>query len=54
MKKHADMPPAEIQTRLEGPVASVPTSFAADGTIDWDGVANIIEIALRAAAALSS
>ena len=47
MTRHTQLTPAEIQTRLEGPVASIPTPFAADGSIDWDGVANIIEIALK-------
>ncbi|MCY4111592.1 MAG: dihydrodipicolinate synthase family protein, partial [Chloroflexi bacterium] len=37
------MTPDEIKTQLEGPVMSIPTSFLADGPIDYDGVANIIE-----------
>ena len=37
------MTPDEIKTRLEGPVMSIPTSFLADGAIDYDGVANVIE-----------
>jgi dihydrodipicolinate synthase/N-acetylneuraminate lyase len=38
--------PDEIRTRLRGPVASIPTPFQADGEIDFDGVANIIETTL--------
>lgn len=40
--------PEEIKQRLRGPVTSIPTPFAADESIDWDGVAGIIELALRA------
>lgn len=38
---------AEIRARLRGPVASIPTPFKADGEIDWDGTANIIDVALN-------
>ncbi|MHB9134353.1 MAG: dihydrodipicolinate synthase family protein [Armatimonadota bacterium] len=38
--------PEEIRTRLQGPVASIPTPFDADGEIDRDGVANIIDTAI--------
>ncbi len=43
MAKPHRMTPDEIKTHLEGPVMSIPTSFLADGAIDYDGVANIIE-----------
>ena len=43
MAKPHRMTPDEIKTQLEGPVMSIPTSFLADGPIDYDGVANIIE-----------
>ena len=35
--------PDEVRALLEGPVCSIPTPFKADGELDWDGVANIIE-----------
>ena len=35
--------PDQVKTELEGPVMSIPTSFLADGSIDYDGVANVIE-----------
>jgi dihydrodipicolinate synthase/N-acetylneuraminate lyase len=38
--------PDEIRARLLGPVASIPTPFAGDGAIHWDGVAQIIETAI--------
>jgi len=37
------MSPNDIKTQLDGPVMSIPTSFLADGSIDYDGVANVIE-----------
>ena len=43
MAKPDRMTPDEIKTQLEGPVMSIPTSFLADGAIDYDGVANVIE-----------
>ena len=43
MAKPDRMTPDEIKTKLEGPVMSIPTSFLADGAIDYDGVANVIE-----------
>ena len=39
-------PPDDIRSLLEGPVASIPAPFKADGDIDLDGVANIIEVAI--------
>ena len=38
--------PDDIRRLLEGPVASIPTPFKEKGDIDWDGVANIIEVAI--------
>ena len=38
--------PTEIRELLEGPVMSIPTPFLADGAIDWDGIANIIEVGI--------
>jgi 4-hydroxy-tetrahydrodipicolinate synthase len=35
--------PDQIKTELEGPVMSIPTTFLADGSIDYDGVSNMIE-----------
>ena len=46
MTKPTHATPEEIRARLRGPVASIPTPFAADGEIDWNGVANIIAVAL--------
>jgi dihydrodipicolinate synthase/N-acetylneuraminate lyase len=47
MNGQARKSPDEIRTLLEGPVTSIPTSFLANGDIDWDGVANIIEVGLK-------
>ena len=46
MRRHTCLTPQQIRSRLKGPIASIPTPFAADGGLDWDGVANIIETAL--------
>ena len=46
MPSNARKSPDEIRTLLEGPVCSIPTPFAADGEVDWDGVANIVEVAI--------
>ncbi len=32
-----------LRTAIQGPVNSIPTTFLADGSIDWNGIANIIE-----------
>ena len=41
------MSPGQVKEHLTGPVSSIPTSFLPDGEIDWDGVANVIEIAIE-------
>ncbi len=46
MKKRARATPSEIRTRLTGRVTSIPTPFTADGNIQRDGVAGIIETGL--------
>ena len=46
MAKRDHRTPAEIRELMEGPVMSIPTPFRADGAIDWDGIANIIEVGI--------
>lgn len=40
--------PSDIRAQLEGPVASIPTTFTRRGDVDWPGIANMIEVALAA------
>ncbi|MEE2659231.1 MAG: dihydrodipicolinate synthase family protein [Candidatus Latescibacterota bacterium] len=43
----------EIRRLLVGPVNSIPTSFHPDGAIDWDGIANIIEVGIASGSQVS-
>ena len=43
----------DIKAQLDGPVMSIPTSFLADGSIDYDGVANVIEVGIASGTQVS-
>ena len=48
MALHKPKTPDDVRRLLHGRVNSIPTPFLADGEIDWDGVANIIETGIAA------
>ncbi|MDA0746515.1 MAG: dihydrodipicolinate synthase family protein [bacterium] len=45
--------PNELQSQIQGPVNSLPTTFLSDGEIDWEGIRNIIEVGIAGGSRVS-
>jgi dihydrodipicolinate synthase/N-acetylneuraminate lyase len=44
VRRAARKSPAEVRAGLVGPVNSIPVTFTREGELDWDGIANMVEL----------